>query len=336
MRFDFKLVLAIGMVWFLWGSTFAGMHYAVATIPPFVMAATRFLVAGTILYAVCVVRGRATVTRTGLKHAFISGAALLLFGNGISAYTVQFLPTGINALLLSSTPIWMALIGFIWGGERPRGVAVAGMILGLAGLVLLLAPNGRGAPPSWPALLAVCGSIAWAFGSIYARRVGKPPDVLLATALQMLAGGLLLALEALVFGEWRTFDVHAVSAASLGGLAWLVVFGSVIAYSAYQYTMHAAPTALASTYAYVNPIVSVALGYVLFGERLTTVQGAASAVVLLGVALMIWPSRPALPGTLPRGVAPVEVVECNPASWTIVACSSSQRSGDTETSPRNG
>jgi drug/metabolite transporter (DMT)-like permease len=288
-QFDFKLVLAIGTVWFIWGSTFAGMHYAVATIPPFAMAAARFFLAGTILYAFCAARGRAQITRSDLKHAAITGAALLLLGNGISAYTVQYLPTGINALLLSLTVIWMALIGFLWGGERPSGAAVAGMILGLIGLALLVQPQRGAALPPVAVGLAVFASMFWAFGSIYQRRVGKPPDVLLATALQMIAGGLLLALEAAVSGEWRAFNVQAVSAASLAGFGWLVVFGSIIAYSAYQYTMHAAPAALASTYAYVNPIVSVILGYALFGERLTLGQGIGSAVVVLGVALMMWP-----------------------------------------------
>ena len=308
MRFDFKLALAIGIVWFFWGSTFAGMHYAVATIPPFLMAAARFSLAGALLGAFCIARRRAHVTWTGLKHAVISGAALLLLGNGTSAYTVQFLPTGINALLLSSTPIWMALIGFWWGGERPRGPAVAGMILGLAGLVVLVGPHGGGTLPPWPTLLALCGSISWAFGSVYQRRVGKPPDVLFATALQMLAGGVLLALEAAAFGEWRTFDARGVSLASLGGLAWLVIFGSIVGYSAYHYTMHAAETALASTYAYVNPLVSVSLGYLLFGERLTLVQMSASAVVLFGVALMMWPERAVSRGLGARGIGAKEEI----------------------------
>jgi drug/metabolite transporter (DMT)-like permease len=290
MRFDLKLVLAIGTVWFIWGSTFAGMHYAVATIPPFAMAGARFFIAGLVLLAFCAARRRAHVTRAGLLHALISGAALLLLGNGLSAYTVQFLPTGINALLLSSTPIWMAIIGFVWGGERPSVLSVAGMFMGLIGLVFLVQPHDAGIP-FWPALIAVFASIAWSFGSIYVRRIGKPPDVVFATALQMLAGGLLLALEAAVTGEWQTLDVHAISAASLAGFAWLVVFGSIMAYSAYQYTMHAAPTALASTYAYVNPLVSVGLGFILFGERLTPGQAVAGVVILAGVALMMWPKH---------------------------------------------
>lgn len=290
-RLDIKLVFAIGAVWFIWGSTFAGMHYAVATIPPFVMAAARFFIAGAILYAVCAARGRARVSGTDLKHAFISATTLLLLGNGMTAYTVQYLPTGINALLLSSAPIWMAIVGFAWGRERPRATAVVGMVLGLIGLALLVQPHAGGTIAVWPAILAILASISWSFGSMYQRRIGKPTNVVLSTALQMLVGGALLALEAALTGEWQRFNVLAISASSLAGFAWLVVFGSLIAYSAYQYTMHAANTALASTYAYVNPIVSVALGYVLFGERLSRGQGIASAVIIAGVALMMWPAN---------------------------------------------
>lgn len=287
---DMKLAFAIGAVWFIWGSTFAAMHYVVATIPPFAMAGARFLLAGAILYAVCLARGHARATRADLRHAIVTGAALLLLGNGMTAYTIVYLPTGINALLLSSAPIWMAIIGFAWGGERPRPVCVAGMLLGLAGLALLLRPHTGGAIPLWPAVIAVLASIAWSFGSMYQRRIGKPADAVLATALQMLAGGALLAIEAVVVGDWHRLDLHAVSASSWAGFVWLVVFGSLIGYSAYHYTMHAANTALASTYAYVNPLVSVVLGYLLFGERLTTAQGLASAVIIGGVALMMWPA----------------------------------------------
>ncbi len=134
-------------------------------------------------------------------------------------------------------------------------------------------------------------SISWAFGSIYQRRAGRSDNLLLATALQMLAGGLLLALEAALTGEWRAFDVHAVSLASLGGFLWLVVFGSLIAYSAFLYTMQHATTALASTYAYVNPLVAVVLGFLFFGEHLSPLQALASAIILVGVALMMLPAR---------------------------------------------
>jgi drug/metabolite transporter (DMT)-like permease len=293
-RIDTMLVLAIAAVWLLWGSTFAGMRFAVATIPPFAMAAIRFVCAGAILYAVCVLRGRARVARADLVRGLVTGATLLLLGNGMTAWTVQYLPSGINSLLLSSSPISMALIAYLWGGERPTRLAIGGMILGLGGLAILVAPHSGGGIALVPAIVAIGASVSWSFGSIYARRVGGGNDLILATALQMLAGGALLALEAALTGEWQHLDLAAISPASLGGLLWLILFGSIVAYSAYLYTMNAAPTALASTYAYVNPLVALGLGFLLFGERLTPLEAVASVVILGGVALMMVPANVAL------------------------------------------
>jgi drug/metabolite transporter (DMT)-like permease len=263
------------------------------------MASVRFAIAGAILYAICVARGKARVTRDDLVRAAITGAALLLFGNGVTAWTVQFLPTGINSLLLSLSPVFMAIIAFVWGGERPTRLAVAGMLLGFVGLGLLLQPKATSAIPLVPAILSLLASVAWSFGSIYQRRAGKSESLVLATALQMLVGGALLGVEAALCGQWRAFDVHAVASASWGGLAWLIVFGSLFGYSAYLYTMQAASTALASTYAYVNPVVAVVLGMVLFHERFTPVEALASAIILIGVALMMVPRRIARARTAP-------------------------------------
>ena len=293
-RLDVRLLVAVGAVWLFWGSTFAAMRFAVATIPPFVMASCRFLLAGAILYAICALRGKVRPSRDDLVGAAITGTTLLLIGNGTTAWTVQFLPTGINSLLLSLSPVFMALIAFIWGGERPTRLAVGGMVLGFAGLALLLQPKATSAIPLWPALVALLSSISWAFGSIYQRRARKPRSLVLATALQMLVGGAFLAIEAALFGEWRSLDPHAIAAASFGGFAWLVLFGSLIAYSAYVYTMRSASTALASTYAYVNPVVAVMLGMLLFHEHFTPLEALASAVILAGVALMMVPRRGAL------------------------------------------
>lgn len=268
------------------------MRFAVATIPPFAMASVRFTLAGLILYAICLARGRGGVTRDELVRAAITGTSLLLLGNGMTAWTVQYLPTGINSLLLSIVPVWMAIIAFVWGGERPTRAAVAGMLLGFAGLALLLRPHAGGTVAPWPATLAILASISWAFGSIYQRRAGKVENLIRATALQMLVGGVLIGIEAAAFGEWGRFDVRTISAASLGGLAWLIVFGSVVGYSAYLYTMQAGSPALASTFAYVNPIVSVSLGVALFGERFTPSEAVAGVVILAGVALMmVGPAR---------------------------------------------
>ncbi|HEY0615861.1 MAG TPA: EamA family transporter [Candidatus Elarobacter sp.] len=288
-RLDVRLILAVAAVWLLWGSTFAAMRYAVATMPPFVMASCRFLLAGAVLYAICVVRGKARPSRDDLAGAAVTGVTLLLIGNGTTAWTVQYLPTGINSLLLSLSPVFMAIVAFVWGGERPTRLAIVGMLLGFAGLALLLQPKATSGIPLWPAVVALLSSISWSFGSIYQRRAGRPRSFVLATALQMLVGGALLALEAAVFGQWRAFDPHAIAAASFGGFAWLVLFGSLVAYSAYVYTMQTASTALASTYAYVNPIVAVILGMLLFHERFTPLEALASAVIIGGVALMMLP-----------------------------------------------
>jgi drug/metabolite transporter (DMT)-like permease len=286
---DLRLVVAVAAVWILWGSTFAALRYSVATIPPFVLASGRFMLAGALLYALCAVRGRARPTRDDVVRAAVTGTTLLLLGNGVVVWTVQFLPTGINSLLLSLSAVWMALIAFAWGGERPSRVAMAGMLMGFGGMVLLLQPRATAALPLWPAILALLASISWAFGSVYQRRSPRSSDLLLATALQMLIGGALLALEAALFGEWRGFDVHAIAAASWGGFAWLVIFGSVFAFSAYLYTMQWAGAALASTYAYVNPMVAVILGMILFHERFTPLEALAGAIILTGVALMMLP-----------------------------------------------
>jgi drug/metabolite transporter (DMT)-like permease len=291
-RFDARLIVAVGAVWLLWGSTFAAMRYTVTTIPPFVMASGRFALAGAILYAVCVLRGKARPSRADLVQAAVTGFLLLLLGNGTTAWTVQYLPTGINSLLLSLSPVWMAIIAFAWGGERPTRLAIVGMLLGFAGLALLLQPKATSALPLWPAVLALLSSIAWSLGSVYQRRAGRSTSLILSTALQMLFGAVFLAIEAALFGQWQSFDFHAVAGASLGGFAYLVVFGSLFAYSAYLYTMQSASTALASTYAYVNPIVAVILGMLLFHERFTPLEALASAIIIVGVALMMLPARP--------------------------------------------
>jgi drug/metabolite transporter (DMT)-like permease len=292
-RIDARLIVAVAAVWLLWGSTFAAMRFVVTTVPAFVMVSSRFLLAGAILYAFCALRGRARPSRGDVVHAAVAGVTLLLLGNGITAWTVQYLPTGINSLLLSLTPIWMALIGFVWGGERPTRLAVVGMVLGFAGLALLLQPKATSGLPLWPVILSLLASVSWSFGSIYQRRSPKSGDLVLATALQMLIGGALMAVEAALFGQWRALDVHAITAVSLGGFAWLVVFGSLFAYSAYLYTMQNASAALASTYAYVNPIVAVIIGMLLLHERFTPIEALASAVIIGGVALMMVPARKA-------------------------------------------
>ena len=281
-------VLALGCVWILWGSTFAAIHIASATIPVYLMVATRFTIAGLILWAVCLALGRGAPSRTDWRRALVTGATLLLLGNAVTAWSTQFVPTGLCSLLLCLPPIWMALLTFAFPRARPTRAATIGMLLGLGGMTLLLQPSVTGHLPLLPTAALIFGSIFWAFGSIYARR-DATSNVLLATALQMLVGGALIGIESALFGEWRRFDLAAVSTTSLLGFAWLIVVGSLFAYSAYLWTMQNLPPSLASTYAYVNPVVSLILGAVLFGERLSPLAIVASIVIVGGVALMMIP-----------------------------------------------
>ncbi len=282
------MMLALAAVWLFWGSTFAGMRFAIETIPPFVMAAIRFTFAGLVLWLVCALRGRGKPTRTDLTNAVITGATLLLFGNGMTAWAVQYVPTGLSSLLLSLSPAWMALFAFAMTREKPTRFAVFGMILGFAGLAVLLSPRATGHVPLGPSLLLVAASISWAFGSIFQRRANSS-NLVLATALQMIAGGVMIAIEALVLGEWPHFHPFAVSAVSWAGLAWLVLFGSLAGYTAYLWTMQHAPIALGSTFAYINPVVAIVIGSIVFGERLTPLAWTGGAIILAGVALMMFP-----------------------------------------------
>jgi drug/metabolite transporter (DMT)-like permease len=283
------MVLALTAVWIFWGSTFAAMRITIATIPPFVMASLRFTAAGLILWLVCALRGRGRASWNDWKNALVTGSTLLLFGNGVTAWCVQYVPTGMSSLLLSLSPAWMGLFAFAFTRERPSRFAVIGMIVGFAGLALLLTPKASGHVPLVPTLLLVFASMSWAFGSIY-QRMAPNTNIVLATALQMIVGGVTIGIEAQFFGEWSHFSPADVSLASLGGITWLVLFGSLAGYTAYLWTMQNVPVALASTYGYINPVVALILGAVLFGERLTPLAFIASAIILCGVALMMIPS----------------------------------------------
>lgn len=288
------LIAALGAVWVFWGSTYAAIHIAIGSIPPFVMASLRFLIAGAVLWSISAVRGKGRPTLIEWRTALVTGTTLLLLGNGVTSWCLQYVPTGYSSLILSISPVWMAFFAFLATRERPTRAASIGMILGFIGLALLLAPKSSGPLPIVPTALLVLASASWGFGSIFQRRA-QSKNLMLATALQMIVGGVLIGIEASFFGEWTHFDVHAVTLASIGGFTWLILFGSLAGYTAYLWTMQNAPVALGSTYAYVNPLVALALGLVLFHEHLTPLAIVASAIILSGVALMMLPTSTARP-----------------------------------------
>jgi drug/metabolite transporter (DMT)-like permease len=285
-----RVISAFAAVYLIWGSTYLAIHYAVETIPPFLMGAGRFLTAGLILYGWSRWRGARTPTAAEWRAAGLTGVLLLLCGNGAVIWAEQHVASGIVALIVAIVPLWMVLIDWLRpGGVRPRPLVFVGLALGLAGLALLIGPDAvpsRGAAPLdiWAALVPVVGSFFWALGSIVSRYAARPPSSQLATGMQMLAGGAAFLATSAIVGEPRHFDVHAVAGTSLVGLLYLVTFGSLIGFTAYTFLLGATTPAKVATYAYVNPVVAVILGWAIAGEPFTGRTMLAAAVILAGVA----------------------------------------------------
>ncbi len=298
-----RVALAFAAVYILWGSTYLAIRFGVETIPPFLMAGTRHLTAGLLLYVW--MRSRGT-PRPSAKHwgsAAIIGGLMLLGGNGLVTWAEQRVPSGLAALIVASVPIWMAVLEGLEKRTRPGAAVIAGLLLGLAGIALLVAPGrfaGNGHVDPVGALALLTAALCWSFGSLYSRRVPLPASTFTATAMEMIAGGAWLWLAGLLFGEGSRLHLSAISARSALSLAYLILFGSLIGFTAYVWLLKATTAARVSTYAYVNPIVAVILG-TLFASEVITARVAIAALVIVGaVALIITsrarPARSAAPG----------------------------------------
>lgn len=285
------IIAALLAVYVIWGSTYLAIRFAVETLPPFLMAAVRFLVAGAILYGWRRAKGFPRPTRQQWRAATVVGGLMLLGGNGGVVWAEQWIESGTAALIVATVPLWMVLLDWLRPeGRAPRPLVWAGIAVGLAGVVILFgAPeNGDMYTAGWVVL--VLASISWALGSIYSRTAPLPAP-LLATGMQMLAGGGLLLVAGLVTGEWRDLDPSTFSTRSILALLYLIVFGALIGYSAYVWLLRVTSAAVASTYAYVNPVVAVFLGWLLAGEALTPRIALASVVIVGGVALITLAGR---------------------------------------------
>ena len=285
------LVSAFAIIYLIWGSTFLGILFAIETMPPFLMASVRFLVAGSLLYGWArLVNGAEAPSRAHWRATAVLGLLLLVGGNGLLVWSEQRIPSGVAALFVGTVPCFMALIEWLRpGGARPTPHVVAGLLLGLVGLVWLVGPDaimGGGRADFVGATVVVLCSFSWALGSIYSRHVGTPASPFLSTAMQMLAGGVALLLLSVVLREPWAFDVSAVSLRSALGLLYLIVFGSIVAFSAYIWLLRVSTPARVSTYAYVNPVVAVLLGWALANEELTVRIAIAAAIIVSGVALI--------------------------------------------------
>jgi drug/metabolite transporter (DMT)-like permease len=293
---------ALTTVYVVWGSTYLAIMVAIRTLPPLLMSSIRYLAAGAVLYAFAARRGAARPSLRHWRSAVIAGAALLLVGNGGVAWSEQRIDSGVAALLIATVPLWVALFDRIFAGRRLAPSGLLGLAVGLGGVVLLVGPVGGRGIDALGTVAALVAALAWAGGSLYARGAAVPGDLLLGAAMQMLAGGALLAVAGAGGGE--VADVHAPSLASLGALAYLVVVGSLVAFSAYLWLMRSAPTSIVSTYAFVNPAIAVALGAVFLGEPLGLRILGASAAIVVSVALIVT-ARPASKPPRQRALEPV-------------------------------
>jgi drug/metabolite transporter (DMT)-like permease len=281
---------ALATIYVVWGSTYLGIMVAIETLPPLLMSSARFLVAGAILYSLTVRRGDTRGDRPTARQwtaAAIVGGALLLAGNGGVALSEERIDSGVAALLVATIPLWMAVLDRVLNGRGLAWTGLLGLVVGLGGVALLVGPSGGGGIDLVGALMALSAAFAWAWGSLYARDATLPARPLVGAGMQMLAGGVLLALAGAATGELGEFDLAAVSARSSIAVAYLVVFGSVIAYSAYVWLLKNAPTALVSTYAYVNPVVAVALGALFLAEPVTARMLLAGLAIVASVALIV-------------------------------------------------
>jgi len=284
-----RVLLAFATVYVIWGSTYLAIKYAVMTIPPFIAGGARFLVSGLVLYAIAVWRGAAHPTKAEIRTGVITGILMLALGNGAVMWSELSVPSGIAALIVAAVPLWMVLIDWLRPhGVRPRAAVFAGLALGVIGIAVLLGRDAfRGVGQIGPAaLILVGGSFSWAFGSIVTRRSKRPSSPLMTTALQMLAGSVAFAILAIVSGELRGFTPSQVSAASFIGWAYLVTFGSLLGFTAYVYLLGAVSPAKAGTYAYVNPVVAVLLGWAVAHEPIGVRTLVAAAIILAGVAII--------------------------------------------------
>lgn len=293
-----KLVVAFGLVYTIWGSTYLAIHYAIATIPPFLMAGGRFVTAGAILLALAVTRGTALPTRVEWRNASVIGLMLLLGGNGGVVWAEQTVPSGVAALLVAIVPVWMVILEWVRPrGKPPSARVITGIAAGMLGMIVLIGFDSfRGSGPVnlFGALALMLASLFWASGSVYAGRVKLPTQVM-ATAVEMLVGGLGLLVFGMLTGEARHFDLRTVSVSSIVAVGYLITFGSLVAFTAYSWLLANVSSAAVGTYAYVNPIVAVLLGWAIAGESISRRELVGAAIILAAVATIATAVAPKAP-----------------------------------------
>jgi drug/metabolite transporter (DMT)-like permease len=285
-----RIWLALGTVYILWGSTYLGIKYAIDTIPPLLMGSLRFLVAGGVLYLLAIRTGDTRGDHVGTRQwlaALVIGGALLVGGNGGVILAEQYAPTGVVALLVATAPLWMAIIDRVVFGRRLPGLVIVGLLVGFGGVAFLIGSPGSGHINLFGAALALAAPLCWASGSVFTRHVRLPIRPLVAASMEMLWAALLFGIASILTGELARIQWQHVSTTSIVALLYLIVFGSLVGFSAYVWLLRSAPLSLVSTYAYVNPVVAVILGGIFLGEAINARLVIAGGIIILAVALIV-------------------------------------------------
>jgi len=285
------VLLAFAAVYVVWGSTYLAIRIGVESFPPLILAGLRHITVGLFLYPIVRRKTGIRPTAANWRAAIVTGALLLFIGNGGLSWAEQTVPSGIASLLVASVSLWLVIVDWLRpGGVKPVPRVVMGLLMGFAGLALLVGPAHLGGServdPRGAAVL-VFASLAWACGSLYSKHGGMPSSAMLGVAMQSFAGGAILLIAGLFAGEFRGLHLGAISLRSWLALAYLMAFGSGIGFSAYIYILQKSTAARVATYAFVNPVVALFLGWLIAGETITLRTVIAAAVILTAVILVI-------------------------------------------------
>ncbi len=287
------IVAAFAAIYVVWGSTYLAIRFAIESMPPFLMAGMRFLIAGSIMYAFLRLRGARKPTGSNWRSAGLVGCLMLLGGNGLVCWAEQHVASGLAALLIATVPLWMVTLDFVfYRGPKPTALIALGLVAGLVGILVLIGPADIGGEPihTTGGIVLLLACVFWSVGSLHARRVDLPKSTTMSAAIQMLCAGFAFFVVGTFAGEWRTFDLAVVSTKSWLSLAYLVVFGSIMALTAYNFLLQNTSPKNVATYAYVNPVIAVVLG-ALFAKETLSPRTLVAALIIIGSVVLITYSR---------------------------------------------
>jgi len=283
----FSVALAFAIVCVVWGSTYLAIRFVIETAPPFFTAGTRWAVAGVLLYAVTRLRGASRPSRSHWFSAFVVGSLMLLAGHGAVVWAEQWIPSGLTSILVATVPMWITLVESVNYKKRPDWKVLIALLGGFAGVIILVEDMptlGEGMIGTFAAVAILFGALAWGSGSFYSRTAKMPDSHFLGVAMQMIIGGVLLFSASFVTGEFTGLQLASMSLRSLAALVYLIVFGSLVAFTSYIWLLKQITPSRVATYAYINPVVALLLGLALADEQLTFRSVAAAIIILISVA----------------------------------------------------